>query len=173
MYQTGQYVRYGGNGIFCVQDIITKQHAQEKAKPYYVMEGVFGNEMRITTPTDHPGLRGLISKAEAKDVLKRVSHIAADWPPDRRVRSEAFKAMLASTDWNQTLKVMKTIYCQKVMKERNHKQLAVEEMDILDHTRRILTEELALALAVPLTVAEDQMVQIEQLCASSCADTDQ
>ncbi len=50
MYQTGQYVRYRGNGVFRVQNIVSKRLKDGKEKQYYVLEGVFGMEMRITTP---------------------------------------------------------------------------------------------------------------------------
>lgn len=170
MYQAGQYVRYRGNGVFRVQNIVSKRLRDGKEKQYYVLEGVFGMEMRITTPMDYPGLRELISKAEAEDVMIQVSQLEVEWPQDRRLRGEVFKTMLASNDWKKSLKVLKTIYCQKVIKERNHKQLTAEETEILDHTRRILTEELALTLALPLSSAKVRMTQIEQLSVDTCVD---
>lgn len=56
---------------------------------------------------------------------------------------------------------------------RNHKQLAAEDLELLAHTRRIITEELALALAVPFAAAEERITELEQLWTQACSNSDQ
>ena len=90
MYQTGQYVRYRGNGVFRVQNIVSKRLRNGEEKQYYVLEGVFGMEMlRVVAP--YVAKRSFPDKEPPKNCpLGRI----------RDVRPDTFK----TSEWSELIK---------------------------------------------------------------------
>lgn len=145
MYEVDTFVRYGANGVFRIKEIITKKISARERKKYYVLEGMFGVETRITTPVDNPGLRMIITEEAIKGLIKKMPDLKTEWIEDRRTRSESFKAMIASNDLEQLTQVIKTIYLKKEEKEREKKMLSDEDLAIFNQAEEILCEEISLS----------------------------
>lgn len=148
MYEVNTYVRYGGNGVFRIKEIITKKLSMRERKQYYVLERVFGVETQITTPVDNPNLRAIISKADVEKLIEEMPTLETNWIDDRRMRSEAFKAMLASNDVTQLASLIKTIHLRQEEKEKEKKQISDEDLATYTQAEEILAEEIALIVGI-------------------------
>lgn len=144
MYQTGTYVRYGANGVFRIQEIIMKKCAPRERKYYYVLEGLFGVETKITTPIDNPNLRVILSPAEVITLIEQMPDLSSVWIEDKRARGEAFKAMIASNDAASLVQVIKAIYLKKEEKEKEKKLLPDEDLNTMKEAEELLCEEISL-----------------------------
>lgn len=148
MYEVDTYVRYGGNGVFRIKEIITKKLSMRERKKYYVLERVFGVETQITTPIDNPNLRSIISKQDVDALIEKMPSLQTNWIDDRRLRNEAFKSMLASNDIYQLATLIKTIHDKQEEKEREKKQISDEDLATFHQAEEILAEEIALIVGL-------------------------
>lgn len=148
MYEVDTYVRYGGNGVFRIKEIITKKLSMRERKKYYVLERVFGVETQITTPIDNPNLRAIISKQDVDALIEKMPSLQTNWIDDRRLRNEAFKSMLASNDIYQLATLIKTIHDKQEEKEREKKQISDEDLATFHQAEEILAEEIALIVGL-------------------------
>jgi len=153
MYQIQTYVRYGRNGVFQIKDIVTKKLSAKERKQYYVLEGVSLVETRIVTPIDNPKLRAILTLDEIDELIAKMPQIPTKWIEDRRLRNEAFQAMIASNDAEKLVQVIKSIYLKKQEKEQMKKALSDEDMATLLSAEEILWEEIALSAGI----AKDQV----------------
>lgn len=144
MYQIDTYVRYGANGVFRIQEIITKKCSPRERKRYYVLEGLFGVETKITTPIDNPNLRAILSPTEVTTLIAEMPTLSSMWIEDKRARGEAFKAMIASNDAASLVQVIKTIYLKKIEKEKEKKMLSDEDLNTMKEAEELLCEEISL-----------------------------
>lgn len=148
MYEVDTFVRYGANGVFRIKEIITKKLSARERKNYYVLEGMFGVETKITTPVDNPHLRAIISRNEVDALIEQMPRIPTTWQDDKRTRTEAFKSMIASNDVASLAQVIKTIYLKQEEKAKEKKQLSEDDLTILKQAEEILCEEISLTTGI-------------------------
>ena len=151
MFKVGDTVKYGGNGICKITDIITRDFCGE-ATEYYVLQTVTGFDSIIYVPVNNELLcnkmQYLLSKEDAIKVIKDIPKGNIDWIEDVKKRTERFNSLLASHDRRDILGVIGLIYSKKFELQSIGKKLRVSDEHILNVGERAIFEELSVVLGI-------------------------
>ena len=141
-FKIGDKAVYPAHGVGEVTDI-QKKMIGGKERSFYILK-IIENGMKIMVPVEtasSTGLRGIINKKEAKDVVDilKADEVAVTTQPWNR-RYREYMEMLKSGSPSQVAKVLRDLY--RLKKE---KDLSFGERRLLDTARTLLITELALA----------------------------
>jgi CarD family transcriptional regulator len=152
MFEIGEYVNYGTNGIFQIVDIRKECFDSKTEKEYYILQPVYSSNSTIYVPADNETvtkkMQYILTPEEVHDLIKSIPEEETFWIQDDRLRREKFTKILRNGDRRELIGLLKTLYKRK--KERNesgHKFFAVDE-NILNTAERILHQEFALVLNI-------------------------
>lgn len=158
MYRKGDTVVHPEHGAAVIEDIRDREF-QGKTKRYLRLRVVHG-DLTVNVPVESApevGLRGVVSKAEAKKVLKVLQQdetvMAANW--SRRFKNNIEK--LRSGDIYQVAEVVRNLS----IRERD-KGLSAGEKRMVIKARQILVSELMFANGVDEEKAEGMVDKVLQ-----------
>lgn len=157
VFNVGDNAVYPGHGVGRVLAIEAKELAGKKLE-FYVIQ-ILESGMKIMIPKDNVesvGLRPIISKAEAGEVIKilKETNVKIDnqtW--NRRYREYMEKIKTGSV--YEIAEVLRDLFLLKVDKE-----LSFGERKMLDTARGLLLKELSLATSKEELAQEDEVRQI-------------
>lgn len=139
-YKIGDKVVYPGHGIGEVISI-TDREVFGKKHMFYTVK-IFDSEMKIMIPRDNIksiGLRPIISKNEAEQVLKLIEQ-----PAKVEIRNDHYKNCM------KKLKTGNIFEIAEIVKDVNYYKMKTDlsfgELKMLDTARSLLYKELSLAL---------------------------
>jgi CarD family transcriptional regulator len=121
MFDKGEFIVYGRNGVCLVEDI--KPMSMDAAEPerlYYVLHPVNTHGSTIFTPVDNTKvlMRKLLSKEEAVSLIDQIPEIDVLKIPNEKTCEEQYKAAMQTGKCSDMVKLLKTIY------QKNQKRLA-------------------------------------------------
>ena len=132
MYQVGEKIVYGGNGVCVVDEIrmIELPHSDSDAKAYYVLRPIF-QDCKISVPVDTKiFMRPMITAEQAQELVDSIPEIDAE------------------PYYNTALRQLQDHYEQKISLEQKKKFGAIDER-YLKRAEDLLFDELAAALEIP------------------------
>lgn len=149
MFEVGDYVAYGSNGV-CVVDEIT--HMEMKGvdceKLYYRLKPMDDKRSKIFTPVDNNKvvIRKILTKSEAENLIDSLPEMEPVWVPDDKQREGIYKQVLYSCNPSQWIRIILTLYNRK--QERNAQGRKSTSMDerYFRQVEGCLYSELAIAL---------------------------
>lgn len=158
MFEIGEYVVYGSQGVCQIADITRPDIAGiDGERLYYVLTPIGDANGRIYAPTENQKtvMRRVISKEEAEELIRELPAIKLLFVPNEKQREIVYKEALRACDYHAWVSIAKTLYVRK--KERTaqgRKSTALDEkyMRAVEHE---LYSELSLALGIP----QEQMEQ--------------
>ena len=141
-FEVGDNAVYPAHGVARIMGIESREIAGHK-KEFYILK-ILDTEMKLMIPTDgaqRAGLRDVISKKEAKQVLEilkdpTVAVTAQPW--NKRYRE--YTEMLSSGSAFEVAKVLRDLHRVKTEKE-----LSFSERRLLEQARSLVVTELSLA----------------------------
>lgn len=146
MFDKGDYVSYGNNGVCFITDISWMQPSRDSAKKqYYVLEPISSRTGRIYTPVDNEKviIRKIISKNTADDLLEgRVDIEELPVGTDKEMEAE-YKKLIRQGDCYGWLQIIRTISGKKKLREGKGKRLASVDDRYLKEAREKLIEEIS------------------------------
>jgi len=152
MFEKGDYVVYGSNGICCVAGITTIDIAGiPKDRLYYILRPEGRTESKIFIPVDNQKsmLRKVISKREAEELIEEIPEIAPLDIDNDKFREEKYKKCIQSCDCRELICIIKTIYLRdKKRMEQGKKAMAVDERYLRLAEENLYTE-LSMLLGIP------------------------
>ena len=150
MFKINDHVVYQSAGIYKIVDIRTEKDFSNNEIEYYVMEPVFSNNMTIKIPVNNKKvlMRGVITKDDALTLIKSMPEQETVWVNNDRERSGNFKAALKSGEIERWVKTIETILLHKQESIELGKKILKSDEDAMDNARKILNEELAVALNI-------------------------
>lgn len=116
MFQSGDYVICGNNGICCVQDITTLDIAGvDKKRKYYLLKPIFhsGSTVYIPLDTADTSLRKAVSKPEADELIKSIPDLPLIPLADEKTLERTYKEYIREGSCESLVKLIKTIYLRK------------------------------------------------------------
>ena len=152
MYQIGDLVVYGRNGICEVADISTmKMTGIPKDKLYYILTPVKDKTGKICTPVDNVKviIRPVISKKEAMELLRRIPAIEELWIPNEKMRESMYKESIRKCDCEEFIKIIKTLYIRKQDRIAQGKKITATDERYLKMAEGSLYSELSIVLGIP------------------------
>lgn len=149
MFEKGEYIIYGRNGICKVEDITHLNiTGVDRKKLYYVLAPQNSKGSRIYFPTDKKGVhaRHLISEQEARNLLDEIRNIEEIWIANEKMREEIYKEALSSCDYRRWVAIIKTLYLRKQDRLSQGKKMAATDERYLKMAEDALYSELAFVM---------------------------
>ncbi len=153
MFNIGDCVVYGLNGVCTIEDIREELFAGEKGT-YYILKQKSSTPSTIFLPTNKAYLvermRKLMSRDEAESFISALGEITpVAWIEENRRRSEKFKSILDKADKAELASMIKAIYEKRQKQRENGKKLFVADENAFQKAEYILHSELACVLGIP------------------------
>lgn len=148
MFDIGDYIVYGHNGICRVEDITHPDIAgADEERIYYVLIPESSKESRLFCPADNDKviLRRIISAEEAAEIIEESKTIEPLSISDERMRDGSYKSVMRSCDPRQCVKIIKALLMRKREREINGKKITAIDERYLKMAEDELYGELAIA----------------------------
>lgn len=152
MFNKGEYVVCGNNGICQVEDITTLNlEGVDRTRKYYLMKPVFSNGSTVYKPTDLEDgtIRPALNRAEAEELIENIPSIDTIPLGDEKTLEKTYKELIHSGDPKALVQLIKTIALRK--QKRLLKGFKVTALDsrYYKQAEDFLYGELAVALDIP------------------------
>lgn len=149
MFEVGDYVVYGNNGV-CVVDEITHMEMKgvDNHKLYYRLKPVDNRGSKIFTPVDNTKvvIRRMITKKEAEELIDALPAMEPVWVPNDKQREEIYKEVVRSCDPSQWFRIILTLYNRKQERIAQGRKITSMDERYFKQVENCLYSELSLAL---------------------------
>ena len=156
MYQVGDYLVYGMEGVCRVEDVSSpKFTGMPKDRLYYTLAPV-GKTDSIYIPVDtQVYMRRPLSREAVLALLETVPDVPvySDLPADTRLLSSRYQEIIATHDCTELLRLYKTIWCKQQVLAGSRRSLSVTDMRYWKQAENLLLSEVAFALDIPYAEA--------------------
>lgn len=167
MFQKGEYVIYGNNGICLIQDITTLDiPGVDKNRKYYLLKPVYASGSTVYTPvdTDVSSFRHALSKEEADNLIKSIPDIPLITLPDEKALEKTYKEYMYSNSCKAWVQLIKTIYLRKENRLMKGYKVTALDNRYFNLAESSLYGELSVALGKPREEVKSYI--------ASCIDTE-
>lgn len=152
MFQIGDTVLYGSDGVCTVSDITTRVFGKDKAE-YYILTPIHQQRSVIYVPTASEKLlakmRRVLSREEIKAIIDEVGTTdCQEWITDENARREHFKTILLSGDRRELMCMIKTIYHHGLTQKENGRKLHHTDEVMMKEAEKVLYDEFAYVLSM-------------------------
>ena len=149
MFQAGEYVIYGSNGVCRVNEItfLNGMTGVDNRTQYYILSPVNSASSLIYSPVDNPRIlmRRLISREEAEEILREVPSAETLSYANPRQTEEHYKAILSSCDSHEWMRLIKTLIFTKRKRQKAGRRITSRDERYLAVLEESLFSELAIA----------------------------
>lgn len=149
MFDIGDYVVYGHNGICQVEDITNPGFSGvDKEKKYYVLQPLNMKGSKIYSPVDNQKvlMRSVMSGEEAEKLIEEIPAIEVLWIGNEKMREESYKTAMLTCEPAEWVKIIKTLYLRGKDRMRQGKKITATDERYLKLAEESLYSELAFAL---------------------------
>lgn len=166
MYQIGETVLYGTEGVCTIAEVREMKIGRERAS-YYVLQPVYREGATIFVPLANEALlakmRPLLSAAEIDGLLQCVRRDEPAWIEDAAQRKEEFHRILTAGDRKELLVMIRTLYRHREALQKTGKRLRTNDDQMLRDAEKLLNDEFALVLNIkPREVSEYIRSRLEE-----------
>lgn len=148
MFNCGDLIVYGNNGVCIVEQITTLDGSPDKERLYYVLKNRSSNGVAYVPVDGNVHLRPVMSEAEALQLIDKIPSIETvqfENIPTRQAQ-KVYRDALLSYDSEVALGVIKHIRATGEKKRNQGKKLSSTEERYLEQAMRIIDSELTAAL---------------------------
>ncbi|MDO5338109.1 MAG: CarD family transcriptional regulator [Eubacteriales bacterium] len=150
MYQVGEYIIYGYNGVCRVNDIthLDDISGADRTKQYYILSPLGNQGSVIYSPVNNTKVmsRPLITREEAQKLLETGAYMDRFQIPYDKLQEARYREIVGSCDCMQWLRLMKTLYFRKAEREAQGKKVTARDEKYLGITEQYLLTELSFVL---------------------------
>lgn len=161
MFDIGDYIVYGQNGICRVTDITHPELAGiDKTKLYYVLVPTKTKDSRLYCPTDNTRIviRKIIDAEEARAIIAETRTLEPLVIQNNRERDNSYKDIIRSCDLRSCIKVLKALLLRKQEREASGKKATVTDERFLKQIQEEIYHELALALGREIAEVKEEIL---------------
>lgn len=130
MFEIGDYIVCGSNGICTVENISTIDVPDvDPERLYYILQPVYAKTSVVYIPVDNEKIimRKVMTKEEVKELIDHIPEIETIGERNDKLREERFKECMRHYDCEDWIKVIKTLYIRKQERvERGQKVTATD-----------------------------------------------
>lgn len=130
MFEIGDYIVCGSNGICTVENISTIDVPDvDPERLYYILQPVYTKTSVVYIPVDNEKIimRKVMTKEEVKELIDHIPEIETIGERNDKLREERFKECMRHYDCEDWIKVIKTLYIRKQERvERGQKVTATD-----------------------------------------------
>ena len=156
MFQTGDYVLHGSDGICTVLGLCASPMGD--GGTYYLLEPVEGPRgSRIYTPTENGRvkMRRIMTRAEADALIDRIPSITALEIPVEKHRKETYRNAMLTCDPVEYVRIIKTVYRRRESLANTKRRLSESDTTYDRSAKQCLYRELSLSLGVAYEKVEE------------------
>lgn len=149
MFEIGDYIIYGNNGVCKVVEVGPIQLSERSTdKLYYTLEPVYEKGSKVYTPVGNKKvlMREVISRDEALELIDSIPIIEFDNDLPDKQREKTIKESLRSIDCEEWIKVLKALYHRKQERHANDKKMTSSDEKFMQEVEDCLYGELSISL---------------------------
>ncbi len=150
MFDTGQTVLYGSNGV-CTIDGVTVRSVGGTDVEYYVLKPICSRESTLYVPVGNERLVGKIRRVLSADEINSIlSHMPEcdEWIDSKIERSERFKEIISQGECEELIKLIRLIHRHGEQQIANGKRLHISDERFLKEAEKMICEEFSLVLNI-------------------------
>ncbi len=156
MFEIGEYVVCGNNGVCLIQEITTlRMSGVDQNRKYYILKPVYSAGSTIYVPVDalQSSLRRILSKEEATVLLDSIPQVQVMIIKDEKTVEAQYRECMQSNRCDELVKLLKTLENRKKSRlEKGHKVTALDSR-YYKMAEDNLCGELAIVLGITRTEA--------------------
>ena len=151
MFQVGEYIVYGTNGICRVEDVCPSPFDPSDTRTYYLLVPL-NNPMSSTiyTPVDNDRvpMRRLMTKGEIEALIADMPRIELLTVPVEKQRREIYRATIGTLAPHGYVQVIKTVHRRREELTAAHKHFPVTDLEYGRLAKHLLYSECAHVLGL-------------------------
>ncbi len=151
MFQIGQTVLYGAEGVCTIEERKMMKVGHTKAS-YYVLKPVYRNTSTIFVPEDNALLvsrmRPILSPDEIRQLLSEVTQEELIWIEDPNERKVEYQKILCGGERIWLVRLIRTLYLRRQQLQKSGKHLRNGDEQLLRDAEKLLNDEFALVLNI-------------------------
>lgn len=162
MFEKGDFIVYGNNGVCEVKDITTvNMKGVPRDRLYYILSPRHHKDSKIFTPVDSEKtvMRAVLTKEEANELINGIPTIEELWVSNDKLREEKYKETMRSCECRDWIKIIKTLYLRKQERIAQGKKTTAMDEKYLRMAEENLYSELSLALEIPKEEMEEYITK--------------
>lgn len=171
MFQIGEYVVHGNNGICKVKDITQLDiPGGDKKRQYYLLIPVGEKGGKIYSPVESGSkvqTRKVITRQEADLLINEIPEIEAAWVENEKLRENVYKEALKSCDLRELIKIIKNMYLRRQERISQGKKTTVLDERYFKLAEEKLYQELVFVTGMDKEQIEEQIQQQAEMCIQS------
>lgn len=149
MFKVNDFVVHRATGVCQITDIRKEACFSGDKTEYYILHPVYCNNMTIKIPIDNPNiLRAIITRNEVLSLIAKMPETEVILIDDERQRLHSFKNALKTGKSEEYIKIIKTLYLEKMEKNAANKKMAKSDEEIMNAAEKQLNEEFSIALNI-------------------------
>lgn len=151
MFEKGEYIVYGTNGVCEVTDIKKMDmKGIPKDKLFYVLSPCNQKGSTVFTPVDSTKtvMRKILTKEQAKELIESMPEVEELYFSNDKVREEKYKQCIRGCECIEWTKVIKTLYVRREEKVSQGKKFAATDERYLKMAEENLYSELSVAMGM-------------------------
>lgn len=162
MYETGDLIMYGNEGVCKVEAIgMPDIPALGKKRLYYTLLPQY-QDGKIFTPVDTKiFMRHVITKEKAEKLIADIPSVKAEIYENNNMRflSEHYQAFFDSHECSDLLKLVRDVYLKESEAKEQGKKLGQVDEKYMRRAEELLHGELAVALGIPKEEVKDYITK--------------
>ena len=169
MFQIGDLIIYGNNGVCRVDEIGPSKIGGTKDCLYYTLEPLFGSGTIYTPVETKVFMRPIITKDEAENLIDQIPNIHEDICVNKKISvlKEHYTNSIQSHTCRDLVQIIKEISVKEQRAIQNRQHLGQIDQHFLKQAEDMLYGELSIALSIP---KEDVLPYIKKrIDALSCS----
>lgn len=161
MFDIGEYIVHGRNGVCQVKDITHIDIAgADRNQLYYTLVPVHSENSKIFYPVDSDKvvMRSVISKEEAETIVTHLDTIEPMWIENDKQRENSYKEAICSGDCHKLIGVIKALYERNKERMAQGKRITFVDDRYLKEAKKNLFDEFAIALNIKQDEVENYIM---------------
>lgn len=146
MYQLGEVVLYGTDGVFRVDEVTKKKFGKETGT-YYVLRSVYRESSVIYIPVGNEKLEAkmhpILSEQEVDGLIAALPGCGAEWVDNENDRKLKFKEILTEGNRLAVAGLIRTLNEHQRRQESCGKKIHISDERFLKDAERVLYDEIA------------------------------
>lgn len=145
MFEKGEFIIYGSNGVCEVQDYMSPA---EEGRIYYVLAPMRSRGSTIFSPVDNQKvlMRKVMTKDEAKEFIAEIPAYDDMEIRESRTQEQQYRQVMQSGSSADSLRLLKALYKRKKKREAAGRRITAVDEKYLSMARDSLVNELSVAL---------------------------
>ena len=151
MFQVGEVILFGSEGVFRVDDITPKKIGKT-VSDYYVLRSVYRSSNVLYIPVGKGGLEEkmypVLSRAEIEDLIRQLPMSTCRWIDNENERKLRYREILGCGDRLAVAGLIRTLYEHRINQEKTGKKMHLSDERFLKDAERLLYDEIALVMDI-------------------------